>query len=107
MLCTVEPRYNQAVDVWAAGCVLVCLASNHRLPYSEAECASSKLLARVHRGLMRPTLPETEVLSKVVRACCKFDPEKRVEAAGLAHAAEGLTRLYPRPQYATAPAANE
>ena len=98
MLCTIEPRYSQAVDVWAAGCVLVCLATNHRLPYSEEECASSKLLARVNRGTMRPALPDAELLSGCVRACCEFDPTKRADAAGLERATEALTKQYPRPR---------
>ena len=96
MLCTVEPRYDQAVDVWAAGCVLVCLASNHRLPYSEEACSSSKLLAEVHRGKTRPALPSTDLLSSCVRACCRFKPESRINAAGLERATEALAREHPR-----------
>ena len=96
MLCTVEPRYDQAVDVWAAGCVLVCLATNHRLPYSEEACSSSRLLAKVHAGKTRPTLPDAEVLSSCVSACCRFEPASRIDAAGLERATEALADQHPR-----------
>ena len=84
-------RYDEAVDVWAAGCVLVGLAMHSRLPYSDEDCASANLLSRIASGDARPTLEHEHVLSSCVAACCEYESKDRVSAAELAHALDGLS----------------
>ena len=75
-------RYDQASDVWSAGCVLACLANDSPLPYPEQ--LKEGLLARIARGEVRPYVPEDCAVHGVVNDCCQVVSTERLTAAHLA-----------------------
>ena len=89
-------RYSAAVDVWAAGCVLVCLALGSKLPYPEAQ-RHEGLLRAICSGDIAPSLPPGCVLAAAVGGCCRLVPHERLSAAQLAADLAAL-QLWPEPQ---------
>ena len=75
-------RYGTFADVWAAGCVLVCVSHDSKGPYPHE--SPEGLLARVARGETRPSLAESELLHGAVLDCCRSEPGERLSAARLA-----------------------
>lgn len=89
-------QYDVSADVWAAGCVLTCLARDWKSPFSKAEGMSTGMRARVARGELVPRLPHDFTLLEgrklplqcgfvsCVVACCQHDSQRRPAAAEIA-----------------------
>ena len=75
-------RYSAAVDMWAGGCVLVCLALGSKLPYDEAQ-RDDGLLRAIVSGETTPALPPGCAFAAAVRGCCRLAPHDRLNAAQL------------------------
>ena len=82
-------RYGTAADVWAAGCVLVCLTTHTTLPYPEVS-NDDQLLRRILERELVPSVPDGCTLHGVVGGCCRFDAELRLSAAQLEAALAAL-----------------
>jgi hypothetical protein len=76
-------KYSWRVDIWAYGCLLVCISTCSRLPFTHEECEDELLLQRIVQGKQQPSLPEGFMLSKAVTMCCQFCASKRPTAAEL------------------------
>jgi len=79
-------RYNSAADVWAAGCVLICLATDRSCPYDN-DGLIADTLCRIAHGNEAELLPSVStgcVLHSAVHGCCQLDSALRVSAAALA-----------------------
>ena len=85
-------RYDGSADVWAAGCVLVCLLYDSRTPYLDEPFEGAEtLLYRIISGEVRPHLrQDSTTLHALVGACCAYEPSDRLSAARLA---EELVRM--------------
>ena len=73
-------RYDYRVDVWALGCVLVCLATASRLPYPDDVVDDVKLIKKIASGAVRPLLPASSVLFSCARSCCQLEAADRPKA---------------------------
>ena len=49
--------YSHAVDLWAYGCVLACLARHSPVPYDRETSRASTFFVDVSRGALRPAVP--------------------------------------------------
>ena len=77
-------RYGASADVWAVGCVLVCLSLHTKLPYpKEVIDRDDRLLSRIVSGDAVPSLPASCILHAVASGCCQFDADRRLSAATL------------------------
>ena len=84
-------RYDASADVWAAGCVLVCLVHDSPTPYvAEPHENAGTLLGRIARGEVQPSLSPDSTLHRVVSSCCSYEMAERRSAAQLA---EEMVRL--------------
>ena len=88
-------RYNAAVDIWSAACVLECLVRDSTLPYVTEPLAEEGLLGAIMRGKAAPCVPEDCPLHDVVQACCSFDANKRPSASVFAERVAALTTSPP------------
>ena len=79
-------RYDASADVWAAGCVLICLLHDSRTPYLDEPFEGAEaLLTRIASGETRPRLrQDSTTLHELVGACCAYEPSERLSAACLA-----------------------
>ena len=74
-------RCGRAVDVWAFGCVLVCLFTDSSSPYPKT-IGWEELRQGLLAGTRQPELPHSSPGTKhsmqgFVRDSCKLDPENR------------------------------
>jgi len=76
--------YDAAVDVWAFGCCLACMARQHNTPFAEGEMPSGQLITRLLEGKLRPTVSPEHVLHEYVLDCCLEARERPTAAALLA-----------------------
>ena len=80
-------HYDESVDVWSLGCVLVCLYADCASPYGDSTAPG--FFSLVAKGKVVPELEaEHNSLSGsldhaklTISACCSFDPELRPSAA--------------------------
>ena len=89
-------RYDEAVDVWALGCVFACIAHNTNTPYPTFDDENLHIVAAVARGKILPSVPLEHCLHMHVRECAAFHPTGRPKAAALAQDLEawGSRRTY-------------
>jgi len=74
--------YSTAVDLWAYGCVLTCIAKHEPTPYGLPHEISDGLLSQVASGSCVPNVPDGHVLRGLVRASC-VSKSQRAKAAEL------------------------
>jgi len=93
-------RYDLSVDVWAFGCVLVCLYSDSNFPYPLAERQRNEgigqsVLGRVMCSGLAPSLPASDSMHGFVRDCCQHAPAARPSAVTLCtHLRAARDRLF-------------
>jgi len=89
-------QYDLSIDIWAFGCILVCIARCSTLPYSEDDLQVCGACSRVAAGELAPSLAAGTCLGgpsakqnlsymACVRSCCQFEPALRPSADRLAH----------------------
>jgi len=67
-------------DVWAFGCLLVCLVLDCKHPYTETRANDMQVLLGICNGSLIPSLPPDSYLYELVHYCCSFDPGRRPNA---------------------------
>eukprot|EP00316_Scyphosphaera_apsteinii_P023137 CAMPEP_0119348802 /NCGR_PEP_ID=MMETSP1333-20130426/109230_1 /TAXON_ID=418940 /ORGANISM="Scyphosphaera apsteinii, Strain RCC1455" /LENGTH=601 /DNA_ID=CAMNT_0007361393 /DNA_START=425 /DNA_END=2230 /DNA_ORIENTATION=+ len=72
-------NYDKSIDIWSFGCVLSCIHYNSSTPYSGKNVEMWQLM----QSSVRPTLPQSSLLSKLVCLCCEVEPALRPSAAEL------------------------
>ena len=82
-------QYGTAVDVWALGCVLACLARCQLTPYD-----GSFSVSQVTSGERRPDVPEGHCLHEAIRACVR-EVSERATATAVVAMAERLACAQP------------
>ena len=85
---TVEQPYDQSLDVWSFGCVLVCMDGDCRWPLGDAthhELESGGVwdLGGWMGSPARPSVPAASPFHSLVRGCCQLQPGLRPTAAEL------------------------
>ena len=82
----VHKPYDASIDVWAFGCVLVCLYRDALSPYAAEDLMDeSRLdLSEVISGKQCPALDTRHPMQGFVRDCSKHDPAARPPASELA-----------------------
>jgi serine/threonine protein kinase len=83
-----EQPYDQSLDVWSFGCVLVCMDGDCPWPFGDAEhhALESGTIWDVGGWLVssaRPSVPATSPFHLLVRGCCQVQPGLRPTAAEL------------------------
>merc|ERR1711918_76256 len=87
-------HYDGAVDVWALGCILACIAHNSSTPYPGFCQEDTHVVAAVARGTLRPSVPHDHFLHSFVRDCGASDAAVRPPAATLAHNLNEMSSAY-------------
>ena len=83
---TPRHEHEKPLDVWAFGCVLVCLFTDHVSPYPRdtSDQGAAALIADIGAGRRLPVLDEPHPMHGFVRDCCCFVAEQRPTAEDLA-----------------------
>ena len=63
-------KYDTAVDVWAFGCSLACIALELPATPFARHAENMSLVVEVAQGTLRPEVPASHCLHAYVRACC-------------------------------------
>ena len=68
--------YSTAVDLWAYGCVLACVANHQPTPYGMPHEINEDLLSQVAAGSCVPSAPKGHALRELVRASCQSESQR-------------------------------